>query len=366
MKKVLIYLPNLHPGGAEAVMKSIANNLVENNYEVTFVFVKREGVLIKELNAKIIQIDLNLKSQWLAPLKLPFLIKKINPDFIFSSIKESNFIAILSKIIAFSDAKNIIREANTVSQEIKAESKLVQKIKNKVVFYFYRYANHIVFLSDRMKEDAINSIPNLKVLNTSVIGNPVNFKKVKKFSLEKFDNYHLFDGKPFILSVGRLHHQKNYFFLLEALASYKSLYGEFTLLVLGEGSLKDQLKKRTESLGLKNNVFFIGYEANPFKYMARADVFVMPSLFEGMSNSLIQAISLGANVLVSDSQSTSIDSIRNYNRGYSYTANNIKEFCAQLNLAIENQGNNISGYDLSQFDDRIIMKKYLRLFSLGG
>ena len=335
LKRILFYLPSFHHGGAEGVMVDVANYLLEHDCEITFALVKAEGLLLGELNSGINVIDLNLKSQWLAPLKLPFIIRKLNPDYVFSTMKESNFIAIFSRKVAFSKAKNIIREANTVTQQIANESKWYQKLKNKIIFYFYRYADHVVALSKAMKKDLQTVVPSLSDERITVIPNPVNIEKIQALAKQPIDQTELdlIKNRPLLLSVGRLYEQKNYDFLFDALALYRKQGNEFTFFALGEGPLRQELEAQIKRLDLDDCCYLLGYRSNPFKYMKLADVFLLPSLYEGMSNSLIQAMALNMKVLVADSQETSVSLVVNYKKGMVYVQNDFKSFCFELEIA---------------------------------
>lgn len=336
-KKILFYLPNLHHNGAEGVMVDVANYLFEHDYEITFALVKAEGVLLGELNSNISVIDLNLRSQWLAPLKLPFIIRKLKPDYVFSTMKESNFMAILCRILAVSESKNIIREANTVSQETSYEVRWYQRVQNKIIFNFYSYAYLIVVLSDSIKQDLIRHSPALANNRMKIINNCVSKSKLEYLKKDEIPSKEmaLIKGRKLFLCVGRLAVQKNYEFLLKALRCYKNDDIDFVLFVLGVGPLCDDLNTLKDRLNLNENCYFLGYQSNPFKYMMIAEVFILPSLYEGMSNSLVQAIALNRKVLVSDAQSTSLELISKYENGYSYSHNSLIDFGSQLTKVVK-------------------------------
>ena len=337
MKKILFYLPNLHHGGAEGVMVDVANYLVAHDFDVVFVLVKAEGVLLDQLDLRINVINMNQSNQWFAFLKLPLIIRVEKPNYVFSTMKESNFIAILSKMIAQSEAESVIREANTVSQQIANESKWYQKLKNKTIFYFYRYADHVVALSEAMKKDLLTVAPTLKNDQITVIPNPVDIKKIEKLAREPINpkELELIQTRPLLLSVGGLREQKNYSFLFDALAEYRRQGNEFTFFALGEGPLRTKLETQIKRLALDDCCYLAGYQSNPFKYMKQAEVFLLPSLFEGVSNSLLQAISLRTKVLVACTQKSSVAVVEQYLGGSVYNQGDVDHFCAQLSSLLK-------------------------------
>lgn len=110
------------------------------------------------------------------------------------------------------------------------------------------------------------------------------------------------DGKPFLIAVGRLHRQKNYETLLDALALVRArAVPDLRLLVLGAAppERRAALEGQARALGLASAVRFEGEVANPFPLLSRAATYVLPSLWEGASNSLLEALACGVPVVAS-------------------------------------------------------------------
>lgn len=89
--------------------------------------------------------------------------------------------------------------------------------------------------------------------------------------------------------VGRLDYQKNYDFLLEVFAEYKKDYPQAILMIVGNGPLKDALENKIQKMDLCKNVILVGQVDNPHDYYSAFDVFLMPSLFEGLGIACIEA-----------------------------------------------------------------------------
>ena len=108
------------------------------------------------------------------------------------------------------------------------------------------------------------------------------------------------ESRPLALFVGRVAHEKNIGFLLEALLQTRQLCPEVLLLIAGEGPAMADLKKRTAELGLQQSVLFIGYldrkQALPDCYAA-ADVFVFASRTETQGLVLLEAMAAGLPVI---------------------------------------------------------------------
>lgn len=107
-----------------------------------------------------------------------------------------------------------------------------------------------------------------------------------------------------ILTIGatRITARKGIHFLLKGVAPLIAQYPQLRVEILGEGSEKEELERQVVALGLTEHVRFLGYvspEETP-RYYQRASIFVLPSLNEGMSNALLEALASGLPLLVTD------------------------------------------------------------------
>lgn len=107
-------------------------------------------------------------------------------------------------------------------------------------------------------------------------------------------------GRKVIVCVGRFSRQKGHRHLLRAVKILKEEGISVRLLLLGEGELRPSLEKLVAELDIEDEVSMLGFCKNPYKYMACADVVVMPSLYEGFSNVLLEALACGAPVISTD------------------------------------------------------------------
>ena len=96
--------------------------------------------------------------------------------------------------------------------------------------------------------------------------------------------------------------QKGHYHLLRAFSKAAERIPDVRLLVLGDGPLKESLLKLAAELRIQDNVIFVGFQENPFSVLARADLFVFPSLWEGFGYALEEAICCGIPCISSDFQ----------------------------------------------------------------
>lgn len=93
--------------------------------------------------------------------------------------------------------------------------------------------------------------------------------------------------------VGRFSKEKNHFFLLEVFRAYRKTDPSAWLLLVGDGVLLEQVKKRAEQLGISDHVIFAGRQSCVSAYMSAMDYFLLPSKFEGFGTVLIEAQASG-------------------------------------------------------------------------
>jgi glycosyltransferase involved in cell wall biosynthesis len=105
---------------------------------------------------------------------------------------------------------------------------------------------------------------------------------------------------PHFVIVARLVHQKAIDVLLAAFAKITSEVPEWRLIIIGDGPLREELGQLSEKLGVDERVTFKGHVATPVEFLCTSSVFVLPSRFEGMPNSLLEAMACGLPVIVSD------------------------------------------------------------------
>src|SRR5699024_11269619 len=127
---------------------------------------------------------------------------------------------------------------------------------------------------------------------------------IKKLSLKKQNIF----KQPTIITSGRLSNQKGQWHLIRAFSKVKEKIPNAQLVILGKGDLKSKLIDITYKLKLENSIHFLGFQSNPFKYIAEADIFVLPSLYEGFPNALCEAMACGLPVIRSEEHTSELQS----------------------------------------------------------
>jgi glycosyltransferase involved in cell wall biosynthesis len=117
--------------------------------------------------------------------------------------------------------------------------------------------------------------------------------------------------RPVILGAGRLSPEKGFDLLISALRQLHDAGGRQRLLIAGGGDQAPQLRAQAEKLGIGEDVAFLGHVDNPWSFMAGADVLVVPSRAEGFCLALVEAMSLGCQVVSTRFGSSALDILDN-------------------------------------------------------
>jgi len=291
-KKILFIVPSMRGGGSERVISIIVNHLNRDKFDITLALLKKEGKYLNELPNDIQIIDLNARQARYSILKIIKLIYQLKPNVVFSTLGYLNLIVSIIRPIFSKKIKFIARESNIVSIQNKQEK--YPKFFNFLYKIFYKNFDTIICQSNCMKKDLINNfgIDNNKLV---VINNPVNIDRISELSNTEeilFDN-----NRINIIAVGRLSYQKGYDLLLNALSLLEDKYH---LHIIGDGSEKESLIKLSKKLNIQNRVHFLGFQDNPYKYMAQADLMVLSSRYEGLPNVVLEANACGLPVVAFD------------------------------------------------------------------
>lgn len=158
----------------------------------------------------------------------------------------------------------------------------------------YNRFDRIVCVSKSVKRDFV-SLVNLKV-PICVLYNVNEYDEIIQASQQHVDNK-LFESPEFkIAAVGKLVSNKGFDRLLRIADRLKQEGYSFRLFILGEGPDEDKLKKYVRHHDLLNYVEFLGYQENPYKYIAKCDLFVCASYREGFSTAAMEALIVGTAV----------------------------------------------------------------------
>jgi len=300
--KISLLFSTFSAGGGERVMMILANEFVERGYKVDVIVFKAVGEYSDDLHKDIKVYDLNVRRMIFSLPKLILYLRKANTDVLIATDEHAHLLALSARFIARSQTQIVLRVGNMFSELYSQHKGLKHALTFLLIKRFYRYANAIVAISKGVAYD-ISTLTKIKPNKVFTIYNPKPIKTITKLAEDK-SGLQWLDEKtlPVVLSVGRLREQKDLRTLIKAFSVViKKIPAR--LVLVGSGMEQKRLEKFVEELGIKEFVDFSGYIKNPYAFMFRADVFVTTSLWEGLSNSLIEAMVCGVPIIATDCNS---------------------------------------------------------------
>lgn len=232
------------------------------------------------------------------------LLIKEKPDILVSSFPHINTACIMAKFLIRSKTKIVLTEHTTFSHIPPTARTSFRRFVAKSILphfmkFFYPKADAVICVSRGVAEDLLLHIPKLKKIH--IIYNPVADKSIIESSLEPIDFPWFKNQKePIVISAGRLVKAKDYPCLLGA---FKMVLRKkpCKLVILGEGEEKQKLENLSRDLSISENIAFLGFQKNPFKYMAKSSALVLSSIREGFGNVIIESMALGIPVVSTNS-----------------------------------------------------------------
>ena len=302
MKKILFIVPSLSKGGAERVVATLSRSL-SSEYDINIAVFSSKRIDY-EYEGELIDLEIpesqnRLIKNFKALRGIKKIKKEIEPDVSVSFLPEPNLINVLSRT---EKEKTIISVRNMLSRILK-NFKIPFFISRYIFKREYKKADAVIPNSEGLKRDLIENfdLPENKI---KVINNPCPVEEIQEKSEEDLEKEEIetFE-KPTIITVGSLTEQKGHWHLIRAFKEAKKEIKELNLVIVGEGPLRSYLERLVENLDLENDVHFLGFKDNPFKYVSRSEVFVLSSLYEGLPNVIIESLACGTPVISTDCKS---------------------------------------------------------------
>jgi len=306
--KLYFLINSLAGGGAEKVAIRLSEHLPVSD----FILLERDVKYKTDKPILFLSNHSTKTNPIIKTLSIPIYAYKLSnfleePSLIVSFLERANFVNIISKL----SKKH--RTIISVRMDQQKGHVGLRKLNKLLVRLLYPKADLIVAVSQGVKQSLINlGIEEEKI---KVIYNPYPIDEIRELVKEPLGSYEEVFKHPVLITAGRLTKQKGQWYLLGVFKALKEKHKDLKLVILGEGELKDYLVKLSEELGLKTyvwdrdelsesfDVYFLGFQKNPFKFIARSKLFVFPSLWEGFPNALVEAMACGVCVVSSDCRS---------------------------------------------------------------
>ncbi len=283
--RITYIIPTLDYGGAERFFVDLIKNIDREKFEPSLILYKRGGDWLKELEDLGIEIIILHKNSLIDCKNFFSLIKslkKIKPDIVHTQLGGDVYGILAAKLAGVS--KVLSTEVNTNLHE--------SKTYNLVKRFSLLFSDKVVAVSRAVLSDARKRYA-LGQKKLELIYNGI---RLERFKIK--ENH--FNSRPkrfFVFgTIGRLNEQKGHKILIEAFSKLKNK--KTKLLIAGTGELEKDLLKQIEDLGLEKRVKLVGQVDSP-KFLNSLDIFVLPSLWEGMGIVLVEAALSGLPIIAS-------------------------------------------------------------------
>lgn len=289
MKKIVFVTGSLADGGAEKVISLLASGCAELGHDVTLVVI-REKKIVYPISEKVHLIQLK-ETGPLVPInrirKLRQIFKFVKPDAIIPFLNTISVYTILANFgLGYSMVFSVRADPNIRMDDA--------SLKDKMGYFFMRKlrwnekAKWTVFQTPDAQKCYSASIQK----RSSVIQNPLDDTNLPK----RFEG----EREKKIVAAGRLEEEKNFPLLISAFAEFRKKHPEYTLIIYGEGSQRNELEMLIKTLHVDNCVNLPGFSDNLANEINKAGVYVSTSNHEGISNSMLEALGMGIPTVVTD------------------------------------------------------------------
>jgi glycosyltransferase involved in cell wall biosynthesis len=294
--KILMVIPSLSGGGAERVLLLLMQYLDRGRFMPLLVVFQEGNDYKGEFPSDVKLICLRKRSRYdffYLIGSLAKVIREEKPSLILSCLNYANYIAILAQRLSKYATPLLLTEVSNLTFTLNHTN--LSWIKKFLIRHLYPKAAGIVCVSQGTKQDLVTNFQ-VPAENCLVIHNPCDISMVTGLSREEVDYVWFHQDIPLLCACGRLVTPKNLPLLLEALKLARNEQ-PLRLVILGQGEDRAKLESYAETLGISAHVAFLGFQPNPFKYMAKATGFVLSSSWEGFGNVIIEAMACGVPVI---------------------------------------------------------------------
>lgn len=278
--KIVFVLPDMPGGGTERVVALLSGELVRRGYQVAILLFAGEKVAYP-LDKK---IEIHIAGQASGGNPLLQVKRLQNMRKFFKENKDCYVFAFSAMGAVFSAIATVgISHRMLVSERNDPSRYEHQKIRN----WAYGKAEKLILQT----EDVKSEFPQKLQKKAVVVPNPIASDMPMPFEGER---------KKRVVSAARLQSQKNQKLLIQAFAEFAKEFPSYELHLFGEGPLEIELKNQAKQLGMEDKVFFRGFSVQAKEEIRESAMFVLSSDYEGISNSMIEALAMGVPVISTD------------------------------------------------------------------
>lgn len=286
--KIIQVMPDFGLAGAETMVENLSCGLAAEGHDVLVIsFFDLHTAITERIENRGIKIEYLGKKRGFDPSivsKMRKIIKAYQPDVIHTH----RYVLPYAFLASMGLKAKRVHTVHSVAQ--KEQTKAGKNI-NRVLF---RHFNVVpVALSEEVQK-TIHEVYGLPEKKIPVIFNGIDLSRcIVKECYARQKNFT-------VLHIGRFMEVKNHELLLKSFARFKGRHSDARLQLLGDGELKENMMQLAGQLNIADAVEFAGLQSNVYPWLHNADGFILPSKFEGMPMTLIEAMGTGLPIIASD------------------------------------------------------------------
>ena len=304
--KICFVLPSLAGGGAERAAVQILNALDDRAWDRSMYLFRKEGPYLGDVSPSV-RLHAGTAGSRLGRWQaLRTFVRDTRPDIVVSFL---SYFTVLTAVRAAGVGARVVFNQQTPMSAFLADGDYHWRRRwHRHAFAIvtragYAAADLIVTTSQGVADDLVAAFGVARG-HVRVVPNPVDLDAIAAAAREPIDPIHASAWQhPAIVAAGRLAEAKNYPLLIEALAILRARVPA-KLFILGQGDQERAIRALVSARGLDDAVVLCGFQKNPWKYIARADVFALSSHYEGFGNVLVEAMACGVPVVATQSSGT--------------------------------------------------------------
>lgn len=301
-KRLAILLSFSGAGGVEHMVMNLVREFAARGQSLDLLTIRDASAHFTDLPANVRWIPLKSRHALSAIPEIARYLKREHPAALLAAKDRAGRAALFARRLAGTATPVVIRLGTNLSTALQSRNVLQRWLRLAPMRLIYRQVDRIIAVSQGVAEDTqrVTGLPASRIL---VVRNPVVSPALAEKAAAPIPHPWLEEKErlriPVIIAAGRLTTQKGFDILLRAFAIL-SKRRETRLLVLGEGGHRGMLLRLAQELEIADRVDLPGFQSNPYAWIARADLFVLSSRWEGSPNVLTEALALGIPSVATD------------------------------------------------------------------
>jgi glycosyltransferase involved in cell wall biosynthesis len=334
MKRLGVLISFSGDGGVERMVTNLCAEFA-NDVQVDLLAIKSAGGHASRIPPTVNLIQLQAKHAWTAVPEIARYLRDARPDALLVAKDRAGRAALKAKRRGGSAVPVWIRLGTNLSAALERKDAFSRWLRVSPMRRLYPLAAGVVAVSEGVKDDTVR-VTGLPASRVHVIRNPVITARLAEQAAEPAPHEWLANKTlPVVVGMGRLTRQKDFPTLLRAFAVLQATTPS-RLIILGEGKDREALTQLAAELGITERLLLAGFQKNPYAWLARADLFVLSSAWEGSPNALTEALALGIPSVSADCPSGPVEILDRGRYGSLLKIGDVPGFAAAMQMTLAN------------------------------